>query len=191
MTQRSAQLLQLHISLADIEPLIWRRIVVPDTVLFVELAWIILIVMGWENRHLHEFRVGSLVIGDPSMDGEGDFHDETVTPLNQVIDDSIKQFGFCYDFGDDWWHQIVIEARLPDDGKGVRLLDGQNACPPEDCGGVPGYFNLVEVMREKKHPEYKDLRAWLGRSYDPTVFKPVTTRKLLREFLTGSMKPEE
>ncbi len=181
MTEKPTQLLQLHISLLDIDPPIWRRLIVPDNLSFAQLGQVLLIAMGWECYHLYEFRVGKCTISDPENNyGDDDnFHDQHTTLLHQIIDGRQKKFRLWYDFGDDWWHEIRIEKHLPDDGLGVRLLEGENACPPEDCGGVPGYFRLLDIFADRKHPEYKEMHEWLGRIFDPIQFHLKKTQKAI------------
>jgi hypothetical protein len=185
MTVKNTGLLQLHISLLEIEPLIWRRVIVPCQISFAELGNVLLTAMGWDCCHLYEFRVGAHIISDPeNNDGDDDnFHDQHTTLLHQVIGSRQKKFKLWYDFGDDWWHDIKIEKHLPDDGLGARLLAGENACPPEDCGGVPGYYRLLEIMADKKHPEYQEMREWLGETFDPATFNLEQTRKAVAAIL--------
>ena len=84
-----------------------------------------------------------------------------------------KKFLYEYDFGDGWIHEVVAEKILPPDPgfKNPVCLAGENACPPEDCGGIPGYYNLLEILGDRKHPEYRDMKDWMGGKFDPAAFK--------------------
>lgn len=182
MTDHTTRLLQLRISLQDVEPVVWRRILVPDDIDFGRLAQIILIAMGWGGGHLHLFQVGHDMIGDPQInDGMDNCHNEYTTYLYEIIGSRKKKFRFEYDFGDDWQHKILIEKRLPDDGLGVRVLEGENACPPEDCGGAWGYANLLEIMADENHPEFDEMCDWLGDdTFDPTLFDLKNVQKVMK-----------
>ena len=95
------------------------------------------------------------------------------TKINQLIKSEKQKFTYLYDFGDSWEHTIVVEKILEkDDSKKYPIcLEGERACPPEDCGSVPGYYNLMKIRKNKKHPEYKELIVeWLGEDYDPELF---------------------
>ena len=83
-----------------------------------------------------------------------------------------RSFSYEYDFGDGWRHRITIEKRLPSDPlrKPAALLDGERACPPEDCGGVPGYYNILEAKRTPRSAESREILDWLG-PYQPASFK--------------------
>ena len=75
-------------------------------------------------------------------------------------------------FGDGWEHQIEVEKVLPaEPGKRYPLgLAGKRACPPEDCGGMPGYEHLLEVLRDPKNEEYEEMREWIQEDFDPEAF---------------------
>lgn len=168
--------IQLKIVLKQTKPAIWRRIVVENSITFFELHHIIQCVMGWENAHLYEFMVDNYRIGEPN----GDFDsysgskmiDSEEIALEEVLSSEIKKFSYDYDFGDGWDHEIIIEKILPLDHaiEYPKCLKGKMNCPPEDCGGIPGYYNLVEIMKNKKHPERKEMIEWLGGVFDPMKF---------------------
>jgi len=173
MDQASVKLLQLRITLSDIDPPIWRRVIVPDDLTFAQLHKVIQAAMGWENCHMHEFEVGGTRVGDATPDSFG--FGSVPKPLSEKkarLGETLgnrRKFRYGYDFGDDWWHDIAIEKRLPDDGLGPRLLAGERACPPEDCGGPWGYGNLLEILADSSHSEHEELREWAG-DFDPERF---------------------
>ena len=90
-------------------------------------------------------------------------------------------FVYQYDFGDDWLHDVTVEAIIAPSDEPLLLtcLEGARACPPEDCGGVPGYENLLEALRDPKHEEHADMKQWVGRSYDPERFELEKVKKKL------------
>lgn len=165
--------LLLHIALEGIEPPIWRRLEVENTLCFAELHHLIQTAMGWENAHLHEFEVGEYRIG--ISDDDNPFDDEVLpgedVELGQVIGRR-KRFAYLYDFGDGWRHRITIEKRLPSDPqrKPATLIDGERACPPEDCGGVSGYQRILHAKQTPRSTETRELLDWLG-PYQPEAFK--------------------
>lgn len=146
---------------------------VPVDLTFAQLHKVIQAAMGWEDYHMHEFEVGEVRIGDatPGPFGLGSVPrplSEKKTRLSDVLENR-RKYRYWYDFGDDWWHEIAIERRLPDDGLGPRLLAGERACPPEDCGGPWGYAELLKTLADPGHPKYEELREWAG-DFDPERF---------------------
>lgn len=178
---------QFKVTLKGIEPEVWRRIVVPAGYSFWDLHVAIQDAMGWLDSHLHAFRVRNPdtaaegVIGIPGDDGFED--DEVFLPGWRVpIVDYFREPGdradYEYDFGDGWEHDIVLEqvaARAPKT-KYPICLDGARACPPEDCGGVPGYEDMLEVLGDPDHEEHESMLEWVGRRYDPAAFDPKEVR---------------
>jgi hypothetical protein len=163
---------QLHIRLAYIEPPIWRRIVVSDQVTLFGLHRMLQVVMGWENYHLHQFIVGNTHYGEPDPEYEDGMKDDRRVRLRRIAREEGASFIYEYDFGDGWRHVITVEHIEPWTENMIvpRCLDGARACPPEDCGGIGGYEHLLEALRDRRHPEHKELRAWAGAHFDPELF---------------------
>ena len=127
--------------------------------------------MGWENYHLYDFNVNGNRLSIPDDDWEEKIIDSRKVKLR--ILKSRQKFSYTYDFGDCWEHSIMVEKILEKDNskKYPICLEGERACPPEDCGSVPGYYNLMKIRKNPKHPEYKELIVeWLGEDYDPELF---------------------
>ncbi len=168
-----ANILQLKISLQQIEPPIWRRVEVKDDITFYELHHVIQIAMGWWNAHLFEFDAGGYTIGviEGSMVPEGTLGSKEVM-LSRLLDTENMKFKYLYDFGDNWDHEIELERIIPGvSGKSYpTCIGGERNCPPEDVMGFPGYMNLIEIMKDEKHPEYQGMLEWLGEEYDPEYF---------------------
>jgi hypothetical protein len=162
---------RLRIQLNGVNPVIWRRLLVPGTVRLAKLADMLLTAMGWSNSHLHAFRVGEKRYGmnyDEYPDGEID--EKSVTVL-QVLRDE-QHLTFDYDFGDSWEHKVDIEA-LTWCSSGVKYavcLDGANACPPDDVGGTRGYGEFLSAIADPTHEEHKSYLEWVGEPFDPTEF---------------------
>jgi len=162
---------QLKITLEGSKPPIWRRVQVADCTLDV-LHEIIQIAMGWENYHMHQFDWDGLCFSHPEAKLDDDVYDETRAYLSQLVADGCKKLRYWYDFGDDWWHTIEIEESIepkPTDRFPV-CLKGVGACPPEDCGGVWGYYEFLAAIRDPKHERHDELVEWAGDDFDPECF---------------------
>ena len=172
------EIVQLKIILKWTKPPIWRRILVKKEITFYDLHQIIQIVMGWENDHLFEFKLNNTRIGEPDEEFEDiDFGSNkvldafTLTLSSQNLNTKDK-FEYEYDFGDSWKHQILVEKILPKEEKRVypMCIGGKLNCPPEDCGGIGGFYNLIEILNNKNHPDRDDMIHWLGEKYNPEYF---------------------
>jgi hypothetical protein len=162
-------ILQLRVTLIDIEPAIWRQVRVPDQMTLRELHSVLQVAVGWEDAHMHQFTVGDETYGEPDP-MFGSVRSETRTVLGSVVGKG-DAFAYVYDMGDSWEHEILVESVLDDDGGPLPLcVDGRRACPPEDCGGPWGYGELLEILKNPKHDEYPERLAWLGGGYDPEAF---------------------
>jgi hypothetical protein len=185
------QAYQLKVTLLDIKPPIWRRIQVLSDMTLYELHWAIQTVMGWHSSHLHEFTIYETVYGEPANDMEADIEDETIVKLGEVISQENEKFHYLYDFGDCWEHEILVEKILPV-GKGVRYpvcLGGKRACPPEDCGGAPGYKALLAILGDPSHPEHDHMFNWLPGDLDPEKFDAEDVNRRLRPSGTRPRRP--
>ena len=127
----------------------------------------------WYDCHLHEFHADGISYGDWSQLEEfDDVLNERTARLNQIAPPKGSKLSYQYDFGDDWQHDILVEAVLPPES-GVRYpicLTGRRACPPEDCGGPWGYAELLEILRDPEHAEHESMSEWLGKPLDPDAF---------------------
>ncbi len=138
-----------------------------------ELHAIIQIAMGWFDCHLHQFTVGNKIYGMSDVDfGDEDILDETGFTVATLVPAAKKKCVYEYDFGDSWEHEVLAEKILPPDPafKHPVCLAGANNCPPEDCGGIYGYYNLLRILADPKHPEHEEMRAWIGEDVDPGRF---------------------
>jgi hypothetical protein len=186
----SERLYQFKITLLDSDPPIWRRIQVKDGTLD-RLHEHIQTAMGWTNSHLHHFRIGQQLYGDPLLMQENfedmDYKDSTTTRLSDILPKSGKRFRFEYeyDFGDGWRHEVLFEGCLrAERGKRYPLcVEGERACPPEDVGGVWGYQEFVEAISDPEHEDHDGLLEWAGGSFDPEAFDPTAATRAMRRGL--------
>ena len=133
---------------------------------------VIQVAMGWTDSHLHQFIANKVFYGIPDDDFGLEMEDESKYKLSQLLKKEKDSLIYEYDFGDSWEHKILLEKILPFDTK-IALpvcIKGKRACPPEDCGGIWGYEELLETISDPKHPEHEDMLEWLGGEFDPEEF---------------------
>lgn len=188
-TQQSALGYQLHVFLSGSHPLIWRRVQVPANAKLDWLHAVLQVAIGWTNSHLHQYVSGDRMYSDPragieTYEGDPPVLDERKHTLSTLLEDNPEGFVYDYDFGDSWEHQVVVEKSVKLDAPmstTALCLDGARACPPEDCGGLGGYVELLKALKNKKHPEHKNMREWLGRPFDPGAFDVAKTNHWLQK----------
>jgi len=189
--------LQIKIVLDGVEPEIWRRFVVEDYLSFHDLHKVIQRVMGWTDYHAYMFTVGRTLI--EGVGGDMGFAVDTMwrsfkfgnkkalpaakTKVWEMLDKEGMTFSYVYDLGDMWQHSVVVEKIMPFEERDYPvILDGARACPPEDCGGVHGYRELLEIQKDKSHPLYQErIMRWLGRPFDPEYFDPAGRKAAFQE----------
>jgi hypothetical protein len=156
---------QILIELTDVTPPVWRRLVVADTAPLPVFHRIIQTAFGWQDRHLHEFRVGQVRIGEPDDEGVlAPAIDEESVRLYQILADVGDRALYEYDFGDGWTHDILLEDMWEVEERPVpQCTAGERAGPPEDCGGPSGYRRLMAALADPSDEEHERLRAWAGR----------------------------
>ena len=182
------QFFQLKITLRDIKPPIWRRILVAPEIKLNKLHDVLQIVMGWTNSHLHQFDTPLGYFADPDFELEEAESSKKAT-LQSVLSVPKSHIRYEYDFGDSWDHQIVLEKVVElDEPVFARCLTGARACPPEDCGGIWGYDNLLEILKNPKHPEYKDMSEWIPLGFDPEAFDAEAINKQLARLAPAKKK---
>ncbi|MBL8155092.1 MAG: plasmid pRiA4b ORF-3 family protein [Anaerolineae bacterium] len=163
---------QLKVTLKGSKPPIWRRIQVRGSSTLGHLHDILQVVMGWTDSHMHQFIVHNQYYGAPDPEWDEDMKSEERVTVGQLVSEAKDRFIYEYDFGDDWLHDIVVEKVLePEPGISYpRCLTGKRACPPEDIGGIWGYDEFLEAIRDASHPEHETLTEWIGGEFDPEEF---------------------
>ena len=183
--KKNRGLYQLKVTLQEIQPPIWRRILVWEDATLAQLHRILQIVMGWEDYHLHQFEIGRRIYSVPDPDDdlyERQVIDESRVRLREVVPRVGIQFEYLYDFGDSWRHDLLLEAIvLPDLGTEYpHCVTGERRTPPEDVGGPPGYEDYLEALADPEHQEHENVLRWRG-PFDPEAFSPTTVNQELQK----------
>jgi Plasmid pRiA4b ORF-3-like protein len=183
MTGKKNRLLyQLKVTLRDIHPPIWRRIQVWEDTTLAQLHRILQIVMGWEDCHLHEFVIGGHTYSVPHPNDELNERTERKVRLREVVSGVGTMFEYEYDLGDDWHHDLLLEAVVEPEPRSLypRCLAGEHSTPPEDIGGPPGYEDYLRAIADPAHEEHVDMLRWRG-PFDPEAFSIDPVNQQLRK----------
>ncbi|MFA5414873.1 MAG: plasmid pRiA4b ORF-3 family protein [Methanoregula sp.] len=178
MKKANPQVYQFKIALVGITPQIWRRIQVPEDYTFWDLNVAIQAVMDWGGYHLHEFSMTNPKTGEednigvPSEDSEYDVKKGWKTKIAGYFSPTNKRATYLYDFGDDWEHTVVFEKILPVEPGTIYpiCIGGKRSAPPEDVGGLMGFEEFIEIMKDPDHEEHEEMAEWYGDEFDPEHF---------------------
>jgi len=183
---KSGLLYQFRITLLDIKPAIWRRIQVTDCTL-TALHGYIQAAFGWWDYHLHQFEIDGEQYSQPAPDGDDfdlEFEDETQVLLSNLLPKSGKRTRWIYeyDFGDGWRHDVLFEGCPPLDPnvKYPLCLEGERACPPEDCGGTSGFVDYLAAITDPNHEQHEEMLKWRG-PFDPEACDPEKATEEMRK----------
>ena len=168
------EIVTIRIEFEDIKPLIWRMIEAPTSMTLQALHETIQHLMDWHNCHLWEFSDRKYLYcpsTDQMDEGDKPCRKAEWARLRDICKGKKTVLRYVYDFGDDWRMRVIItDIRQGDaDTDYPRYLGGERAAPPEDCGGVPGFYELLEAYHDPKHPDHEEIREWLGE-YGPDSF---------------------
>ncbi len=172
MAQPGDPVLQMRVTLADVDdPPVWRQVVIPAGYTLDRVHGVIQAAMGWQNSHLHMFRIAEREYGPAYLDDELETLDEKQFRIGDLMKTG-DLAGYEYDFGDGWEHELAVEASAAADSARVypECTGGEGACPPEDCGGPGGFADLKELLAGPPSPEREEMRVWAGEEYDPAHF---------------------
>lgn len=185
--------LQLKIQLKGItKPPVWREVLVPADYTFDALHKVIIHSFGWGGGHLYTFTPSGqgsypsieLTSDEFGYTSEYADMDSRKTKISKILGAEGIRFMYTYDFGDDWEHTILVKAVKKGKLAHAELIGGKGKCPPDDCGGVGGYKDLLETLNNPKDPEYASMRDWLlleeGESWDPHQFDLEATARYVR-----------
>ena len=181
----NAEIYQVDISLLNIEPVIWRLIEVPSNITLADFHTLIQKVMGWSGKYKHRF-VKEMTFYSPTaelLDEEYSCREYGKMQLRELLEVMKDKIIYNYDFKDNWAHEVVLEKRLPiEDGVLYpRVIDGEGNCPPERCGGVEGFYEILDVLDNPDHMDYDDTIELIGEDYDPDFFDIGAANALIRE----------
>lgn len=186
MAKQTEKIYQLKVTLTGSKPPIWRRILVPRTISLARLHDILQIAMGWTDTHLHLFEQNGKLFGTPTGDWDFDpVSDERQTRLNQLLGREKDWLKYEYDFGDSWDHRVTLEKALPFDPRTQlpMCIKAKGACPPEDIGGLWGYYAALAAWKDPQHPDHEEYREMFDEDeLDPIAFDIAETNVLLTTY---------
>lgn len=181
--------LRIELHPDEIQPAIWRRLVVDGRVSLAKLHHFIQAAFGWTDSHLHSFTINKICYMEPQPDngmGNIETRDERKGYLNRLLDEE-DTFVYLYDFGDSWSHVITVEQieMVENDPKGdACVVGGERACPPEDVGGATGYHEFLETVLSNPHSEEaKRLLNWAGGEFNPEMFDRLAANAAIQRML--------
>jgi hypothetical protein len=195
MTKKPTPVYQLRIVLREISPPIFRILQIKGNATLGKLHDYIQGVMGWEDCHMHEFKIKGqryrsyeqiyVEIDEPDM------HDERECRIKKLLQEG-DAFVYLYDYGDCWEHEITVEKIIPpEEGVHYPICNyGERACPPEDCGGEIGYEELLEILNDPEHEEHEHYSEWAGEDFDPEKFDLKSTNQLLSNIKSTVKEPK-
>ncbi|PBC45299.1 plasmid pRiA4b ORF-3 family protein [Rhodococcus sp. ACPA1] len=169
-----APILQLRVDLRGAKPPIWRRLLVPGEITLRELHELLQVAFDWHSTHMYAFDTAYGLFGVP--DPELGLRSDTKVTLEQVATGPGTKLTYTYDFGDNWEHVITVEDSTPgaDGATSPRCVGGRRKAPPEDCGGIWAYLELLEILADPAHAEHGERLDWLGidrpGQHDPAHF---------------------
>lgn len=180
---------QLKIAIKNSKPPIWRRVVVPAGITFSQLSIILNKVMGWCGYHMFEFEFYHLELR--IIEGAEDFMDYGYGPFDylEASDTYVREyleenewFTYTYDLGDDWQHRVTIEKIISNyECDYPQVLKSKGDCPIEDCGGIYGYYDCLDVISDKSNPEYEERLAWMKTQGYPCEYDIESVNTALKE----------
>jgi len=186
---------QIKIVLLGTTPPIWRRVLVPAEFTLAQLHDVVQAAMSWEDCHLHQFYIGSRRFGVPdpndALMGGPPAINEQKACLADVLNKVGSKATYIYDFGDSWEHALTVEKILvPEPGVAYPLCtDGKRNGPPEDCGGIPGFYHMMETLADPSHEDHADMQEWI-ESFDLEALSVEAVNQRLRKLFRASRKPK-
>jgi len=177
------QTYQLRITIDSIQPVIWRRVQVPSGITLEVFHHVIQTAMGWQETHSHQFSIDQRSYGPRDETGTSGASDEAGVPLNSLISKEGSHLRYAYDLSDNWQHTVKLEKVLPLTDGFPTCIDGERACPPEDCGGITGYEQILHAMVHPDDADSEELFEWVGEDFDPEYFNREAINALLADFV--------
>jgi hypothetical protein len=183
--QASRTVWRLTVRLVDVEPTVWRTILVRPEMKLSMLHRYLQAAMGWREYHLFSFTIGGRRYGIPNPDFK--LYDARRYTLARLFPTIPARFDYLYDFGDHWDHRIEIEGQEePVYRRQYPIcIAGEEPCPPEDCGGPGGYALLRSILMSPSHPQHAELSAWSKLQFYPRRFDPQSATWTMRDVQRG------
>lgn len=173
---------QLKVTLKGSNPAIWRKVQVPSHITLYKLQRILQIIMGWTNTHLHQFIINGTCYGQSHPEYGLEMKTERRARLDELVPEENAHFIYEYNLDDSWLHDIELEKILRQE-PGVHYpicVGGDRACPPEDCGGIRGYHEVLKILKNPEDPDYQQTIEWLGEDFDPKAFEQDEVNRQLK-----------
>ena len=170
--QKPCIIYQLKVTVKGIDPIIWRRIQIRSDITLVRLHRIMQMLMDWSSYHLYQYQIADKTHGPKDIDDDVYGYKKSVSIKMKNAFHSDDSITYEYDFGDGWEINILLEKILPAriQAEDAICIDGARHGPVEDSGGPFGYQDKLNILKNKNHPEYKEIRNWIGKKYDPEEF---------------------
>lgn len=183
----------LKIKIIGSNPLIWRKLYVTSSITLDRLHDVIQITMGWENQHSYHFTFNDITYSISPKD-ESDGNIIEFYHLDKLIKTSGESFKYVYDFRSSWGHEVLVEDtdyKPNDPSVLIKCLNGENACPIEDSGGIDEYIEFCEVFCDSSHPLHPETKSWYRKTqglkdFDPDDFDRGTTNYELQKYMKWS-----
>jgi hypothetical protein len=192
--------MQFHIDLIDTDPCVWRRVAVDPRLTMAQLHLVVQHAIGWTNSHMHEFQTKAgerITTPMPDLFGdEREVTDERRVMVSEMFPKPKTKLAYIYDMGDYWVHAVTFEKLvepppLPPLAKATAaiFMAGERACPPEDCGGIPGYFDCLKLVAKAKprNDDERDHLEWLG-DWRPDALDPAEQQRMLTKIRVKKSK---
>jgi hypothetical protein len=179
----TSHMIQLRLSVRDVKPEIWRKLLVPSDITLERLHAVLQVVMGWQNRHLYAFVANEKRYSPPNEDDDGPKNRLIKTKLSILLDVRTSAITYEYDFGDGWEIDIRNETGSGDllENHTTRCTEGSRHGPAEDTGGSRGYMEKVRIYGNPQHKRYLEVRKLIGPNFDPEAFDLIQTNEMLKE----------
>lgn len=191
MSTKTQNMLHLRVELEHLNLPVWRDIIIDPSATLEDLHYAIQAIFGWEDYQQHEFQKDGKRYGyiDPEGDGDEEWQNEANIAITDLLANKEDSIEYTYDFADHWHHKVTLMGfKEPKPDVYVECIDGKNACPPEDAGGVAGYEHLLNVLRSLTISSMKKSENGLVKGSLPIV---LAWLRQMPAFRTASLYEDE
>jgi hypothetical protein len=183
-TNTQPRILQFRLSVMNVKPEIWRKLLVSEDTSLAGLHSILQILMGWRNNHLFAFVIDQKRYS-PRTEGDDDSTkiNSIDTKLSRIFAKGEKRITYEYDFGDGWEIELISEPKQEgcQQNQRVECIEGGRHGPAEDTGGSRGYMEKAKIYGNPHHRRYREIQELIGPGFDPEAFDIALTNQMLRE----------